>query len=63
MSERIVRKPITVQLLDSRLQRVMTWQVEQALPVRWLGPQLQADASALAIQTLEFACGEIKVVP
>lgn len=63
MSEQFETKSLTVLLLDVMLAPAMVWQIEQALPVRWTGPQLQTATDGIAIQTLEFACGEIRIVP
>jgi len=32
-----------------------TWHLERAYPVKWAGPELKADASAVAVETLELA--------
>jgi phage tail-like protein len=53
------RKTVTVSLLNAEKRAVMTWHINDAFPVKWEGPQLQSDANAVAIQTLELACGEI----
>jgi phage tail-like protein len=61
MSEQFKRKPVTIKLLDVAYKTVITWNLEDAYPVKWSGPQLKTDANAVAIQTLDFACGEITV--
>ncbi len=61
MSETFVRKPIAISLLDSSLSPIITWNIDEALPIRWAGPDLKTDANTIAIQTLEFICGEITV--
>ncbi len=61
MSETFVRKPIAISLLDMSLKPIITWNIEEALPIRWSGPDLKSDANSIAIQTLEFVCGEISV--
>jgi phage tail-like protein len=63
MSEKFSRKNVSITLLDSRKKKVMVWDINDALPIKWTGPQLQANSNAIAIQTLELACGEIKVSP
>ncbi len=55
------RKDITIKLLDSKQEFVLVWFIKEAYPVKWTGPQLKTDTSTIAIQTLEFACGEISV--
>ena len=61
ISETYTRKPISISLLDMSLQPIITWNIDDALPIRWSGPDLKTDANTIAIQTLEFICGEITV--
>lgn len=63
MGEKFERKTITITLLDSLLLPIAIWFITDAYPIKWEGPQLRSDASAMAIQTIEFACGEISVGP
>jgi phage tail-like protein len=60
----IERHTVTVSLLNAKEkadQPVMSWTMVQAYPIKWTGPQLNAGENSIAIQTLEFACGEITV--
>ncbi len=61
MKESFERKTVTIMLLDSLSNPVITWHMESAYPVKWEGPQLRSDSNAIAIQTLDLACGEITV--
>jgi phage tail-like protein len=61
MSGQFTRKPISVNLLNSMQEPVMTVDVEDAYPVKWTGPELKTDDNTIAIQTLEFVCGEISI--
>ncbi len=61
MKESFERKTVTIMLLDSQTNPVITWHMESAYPVKWEGPQLRSDSNAIAIQTLDLACGEITV--
>ena len=54
-----LRANLSIKLKDSRLQDVCTWNLAEAFPVKWTGPQLQTDSNAIAIQTLEFACSRV----
>ncbi len=36
-------------------ERVRQWDLMDAYPVKWVGPDLKTDAGAVAIETLEFA--------
>ena len=61
MNEKFTRKPITITLLDSTQNTIQVWELKEAYPVKWTGPQLKTDANAIAIQSVEFACGEVVV--
>ena len=61
MSGTPTRKNLTVSLLNAEKEAVMIWQINDAFPTRWVGPQLQSSANTIAIQTLELACGEVTV--
>src|SRR3989337_861794 len=56
MKETYKRKPVTITLLDQTSKRLMSWNIQDALPIKWTGPQLKTDTSAIAIQTLDFVC-------
>lgn len=62
MSGQFTRKPISVSLLNSMQEPVMTINIQDAYPVKWTGPPLKTDDNTIAIQTLEFICGEISIV-
>lgn len=61
MSEQFARKPVAITLLDVSHKAVMTWNLADAIPINWKGPELKSDATTIAIQTLDLACGEITV--
>jgi phage tail-like protein len=61
MSEVFFRRSVTITLLDPKLNPLITWNITDAYPVKWSGPQLKSDTSAIAIETLELVCGEITV--
>lgn len=61
LDEKFERRDITITLLDVTNADVATWIVRQAYPTKWTGPQLKSDSNAVAIQTLEFACGEVSI--
>jgi len=52
-------KNITITLLDFARKEVASWAIENAYPIKWTGPQLKSDSNAVAIQSLEFACGTV----
>jgi phage tail-like protein len=61
MGEMFFRRSVSVTLLDPKLNPLITWNIKDAYPVKWSGPQLKSDTSAIAIESLELACGEITV--
>ncbi|MBE2222323.1 MAG: phage tail protein [Anaerolineae bacterium] len=58
-----LRRSVTVILLNSLKIPVMTWHIENAMPVKWSGPQLKTSENSVAIQSLELICGEITITP
>jgi phage tail-like protein len=62
LHESISRRRVTISLLNSLHIPVMIWNIEQAWPVKWTGPQLKTDENTVAIQTFELTCGEITIV-
>ncbi len=53
---------ISIHMINSLHEIVMTWTVEGAYPVKWTGPRLKSDSGkAVAIEALELACGEVSV--
>lgn len=61
MNQEYVRRPVTITLLDTAHERVMDWNIKDAYPVKWNGPQLKSDGNAVAVETLELACGEVTI--
>jgi phage tail-like protein len=61
MSETFKRSSMTINLLDSQMKTIMTWQIEDVVPIKWTGPDLKSSESTIAIQTLELAGGEVTV--
>lgn len=51
----IERKNGCIILLDSQGNEKWRWNFHQAFPVKWNGPQLQANASAVAVEMIELA--------
>jgi phage tail-like protein len=51
---KIVRKNVSIVLLDAAHQEKWRWNFEQALPVRWNGPDLRADRAEVAIESVEL---------
>jgi len=61
MSEQFERKKVTISLLNAQMQPVISWDLQDALPIKWTGPQLKTSDNSIAIQTLELVCGEVSV--
>ncbi len=59
MSENFSRKPVTVKLLDSQLETIFTWSINDCYPLKLTAPQMKTDGNAVAIYSLDLACGEI----
>jgi phage tail-like protein len=52
---KVQRKMVYVVLLDPEGQETWRWSLQEALPVKWTGPELKADGSTVAIESLELA--------
>ncbi len=62
MNEQFSRRRVTITLFSALIIPVMVWDIEDAYPVKWVGPDLQSGSNSVAIQTLELACGAINVL-
>ncbi|MBP8000198.1 MAG: phage tail protein [Chloroflexi bacterium] len=56
------RRAVTITLMNSMREPVMSWNIVGAYPTKWTGPQLKSDDNTIAVETLELACGEVTVV-
>jgi phage tail-like protein len=59
--EPVTRRKVTITLYSTADRESMSWTLNDAFPVKWVGPALRADEAAVAIETLEFAHHGIKV--
>jgi phage tail-like protein len=50
----IQRKNGTIYLLDRQQLPAMWWDFMEAYPVKWVGPQLRAESSTVAVETVEL---------
>ncbi|MCL4831771.1 MAG: phage tail protein [Caldilineaceae bacterium] len=50
-----VLKNITISLANESGDRAFTWNVSHAYPVKWSGPQLNAESNELSMEELELA--------
>jgi len=53
--------PVFVELLNEKHEPTITWNVFGAYPVKWSFEELNAEQSALLIETLELSCNTVKV--
>ena len=52
----ITRKQVTITLYSTSVQKeLMRWTLQDAFPVKWIGPAFKAGEDATAIEILEFA--------
>jgi phage tail-like protein len=57
---KISRKSGYIILLDSEGNEKWRWNFIEAYPVKWVGPELKADSSTVAVESLEIAHNGIK---
>jgi len=56
LAGQVRRKAVSVIVWDKKTtDEKWRWVFDQAYPVKWMGPELKADGSAVAIETLELA--------
>ena len=55
----VSRRDVAVVLLDESRQPVVRWTLQNAFPVKWEGPDLNAKGNEAAIETLELAVERI----
>jgi len=60
---KIRRKNITIFLRGPQGRAVYKWNLRNAFPVRWTGPELRSDSTTVAIEALEIAHEGMTVVP
>ena len=56
----ITRKTATIVLQDPSGQAKMAWDLEEAFPIKWVGPDLNATQNNVAIESLELCYEGIK---
>jgi phage tail-like protein len=61
MQESYSPRSVTITLMDAAHETVMNWNIENAYPAKWTGPQLKADDNTVAVETLELACGAVTI--
>jgi phage tail-like protein len=51
----VIRRNLTITLLDTAGDPAVLWDCRQAFPVRWTGPELNASNTVAAFETVELA--------
>lgn len=60
--KKITLKDGSIILCDNKGEEARRWSFFKAYPVKWTGPQLKADSSAVAVDTFELVHGGLKRV-
>jgi phage tail-like protein len=55
---KVTYRNVTIVLYNVDRTESRRWNVERAYPTKWSGPDLRADSTQVAVETLEFAQGE-----
>jgi phage tail-like protein len=58
----IQRRNISVCLADSAGEEKRRWDIDEAYPIRWVGPEFRAGTAEIAVETLEFVHRGFKLV-
>lgn len=51
---KVKRKNVAIILLNSMGEEAWRWTVKEAYPMRWIGPDLRANAAEVAVETIEL---------
>jgi phage tail-like protein len=51
----VTRKTIRIRLQDEANQKAWAWQIESAIPVKWMASDLDAQTSPVVMESLELA--------
>jgi phage tail-like protein len=62
LANKTERRDMTISLLDEEHKPVVTWKVNNAFPVKYIGPILNATSSEVAIESLEIAHEGLTVI-
>ena len=57
------RRDGVIVLQDDRRNPVKTWQFTRGIPIKWIGPAMNATSNAVAIEELEIAHEGLKIAP
>lgn len=59
---KIVKKSGTIDLKDMTGKTIRSWQFEDAYPIKWAGPSLDASGKEVALEVVELTYGGLKSV-
>jgi len=62
LAGKVMRANMSITLLDGARQPVLRWNVREAWPCKWEGPDLNAKGNDIAIETLEICHEGIELV-
>lgn len=54
-SGQIARQDISIVIYDSQQHNKRQWDLKNAYPCKWTGPELKAESGAIAVETVEIA--------
>jgi phage tail-like protein len=60
---RVIRLPVIVLMFDETGAPTWGWSASGAYPVKWTGPQLQADQGTVAMESVELAHEGLTKIP
>jgi len=61
-NRQVARRDFAIILRDEAGKDVRRWNLIRAFPVKWMGPDLKANASEIAIESLEIAHEGIQII-
>ncbi len=57
---KFVKKSGTIDLKDSNGKTIRSWEFEEAFPVKWSGPSMDANGMEVALEVMELSYGGLK---
>lgn len=48
-------RPLTITILEASYEPLITWELQNAFPCKWSGPQFTAGTDVVAVESVEFA--------
>lgn len=60
---KVKRQAISIMLYSTDRTKVKTWNLRDAYPIKWTGPDLKTDSNGVAIETLEIVHHGFEMTP